>query len=57
MSNKLSRTESISTRIDSELKRRFFEHLEAEEKVFSKWLRNIIRTELKKAEEKNSDKK
>ena len=48
---KENQTESISVRIDKDLKRRLFEHLEKEERVFSKWLRNAIRKELKKAED------
>ena len=47
---KESSTESVSVRIDSELKRKLFEHLEKQERVFSKWLRNVIRRELKEAE-------
>ena len=54
-SKKENNTESISVRIDSDLKKRFFEYLEKEERVFSKWLRNTIRKELKQYEDSTKD--
>ena len=46
---KEEKTESISIRLDAELKREFFELMENEDKTFSKWLRNEM---IKKLEEK-----
>jgi len=41
-------TESISVRVDAELKRKLFEKLEKQDKCFSKWLRNVMRKEIDK---------
>ena len=39
---KVQKTESISLRIDRDLKKQIFELLESQDKTFSKWLRNQI---------------
>jgi len=48
---KKQQTESISVRIDSELKREFFDYLDANNMSFSKWIRDKIRKELTNADE------
>lgn len=50
---KTSKTESISLRIETELKREIFELLEKQDKTFSKWLRNQIKDYIEKSEGKN----
>ena len=44
------KTESISVRIEADLKRELFEVLEQEEKTFSKWLRARIQEYLEEVE-------
>lgn len=39
-------TESISVRVDSELKREFFEYLDANNMSFSKWIRDKMSKDL-----------
>ncbi len=49
---KESQTESVTTRVPTKLKKEFFEYLEKEERVFSKWLRNQMRKALNDASNK-----
>lgn len=41
-------TESISVRVESDIKQQFFLLLDKQQKTFSKWLRAQIEKELKK---------
>tara|TARA_R110000868_G_C10972548_1_gene770439 strand:- start:27797 stop:27985 length:189 start_codon:yes stop_codon:yes gene_type:complete len=49
------KTESISLRVDAELKKELFELLDSQDKTFSKWLRSAMIDYIKQSEQNENE--